>query len=194
MDAARRNGAGRRQRHDRRCRTRQCRAAARRHHRSGQWRHARRAEIPASGAVRTVVARRTAHRRGALFRHGRDHASTTSARAASTTISAAAFPATRSMSVGWCRISKKCFTTTRSSSSCLAIAHQRNGKPLYRRRAQETVAWLKREMTTGEGAFSASLDADSEGEEGKFYVWSYDEVDRRRSAAKTASSSPVITT
>ncbi len=60
----------------------------------------------------------------------------------------------------------------------LAIAHQRSGTMLYRQRAEETVAWLKREMTTGEGAFSASLDANSEGEEGKFYVWSYDEVIR----------------
>jgi uncharacterized protein YyaL (SSP411 family) len=60
----------------------------------------------------------------------------------------------------------------------LAIVHQRGGNPLYRQRAHETVAWLKREMTTAEGAFSASLDADSEGEEGKFYVWSYDEMIR----------------
>jgi uncharacterized protein YyaL (SSP411 family) len=58
----------------------------------------------------------------------------------------------------------------------LALAHQRSGRPLYRARAQETVGWLAREMTTAEGAFSASLDADSEGEEGKFYVWSKTEI------------------
>jgi hypothetical protein len=58
----------------------------------------------------------------------------------------------------------------------LALAFQRSGNALFKQRARETVGWLKREMTTGEGAFAASLDADSEGEEGKFYVWSKNEI------------------
>jgi uncharacterized protein YyaL (SSP411 family) len=59
----------------------------------------------------------------------------------------------------------------------LALAFQRSGNPLFAERARETVGWLKREMVTGEGAFAASLDADSEGHEGKFYVWSLSEIE-----------------
>ncbi|MCS7168587.1 MAG: thioredoxin domain-containing protein [Gemmatales bacterium] len=50
------------------------------------------------------------------------------------------------------------------------------GESAYRRVVEETLAWLAREMTAPGGAFYCSLDADSEGEEGKYYVWTAAEL------------------
>lgn len=57
-----------------------------------------------------------------------------------------------------------------------ALAFAESGRALFRHAAEGIVAWLRREMVTAEGAFAASLDADSEGVEGKFYVWNLDEI------------------
>ena len=67
-------------------------------------------------------------------------------------------------------------------NALLAVAYlegyQATGEALYARVVEETLSYVMREMTSPEGPFYSTQDADSEGEEGKFYVWSAQEIEQ----------------
>lgn len=60
--------------------------------------------------------------------------------------------------------------------SALTDACQISDQPLFRKALDDTIDWLEREMTGSHNEFYSALDADTEGEEGKFYVWKLDEI------------------
>jgi len=62
--------------------------------------------------------------------------------------------------------------------SVMCSAYLDNPDPLFRTRIEETTNWLMKEMRSDEGAFYASLDADSEGVEGKYYVWDKAQIEK----------------
>ncbi|MHB8580635.1 MAG: thioredoxin domain-containing protein [Ignavibacteriaceae bacterium] len=55
-------------------------------------------------------------------------------------------------------------------------AYQATGKEIYKRTAEEILTYVMRDMTSSDGGFYSAEDADSEGEEGKFYLWSQEEI------------------
>jgi hypothetical protein len=57
-----------------------------------------------------------------------------------------------------------------------AAAFRQTKRPAYRRVLRQTIDFIAREMTSPDGAFYSALDADSEGEEGRFYVWTAKEL------------------
>ena len=98
--------------------------------------------------------------------------------AACTTSLPAGSPATRSTRRGPCRTSRRCCTTTRCCCGCTPHLWRITGDPLALRVADETAAFIARDLGTDDGGFASALDADADGREGLTYVWTPAELRR----------------
>ena len=139
------------------------------------------AEVPVDDEPRPRAARVPALGRRGAARRSSPRRSTRWRRAACTTTSAAASPATPSTASGSCRTSRRCSTTRRCSSACTPTPRVALGEPRWRQVVAETVEYVLRDLRQPDGGFSRPRTPtrptpDGHGHEGLFHTWTADEV------------------
>ena len=140
-------------------------------------RHPRRPQVPAGRPPRIPLARRLAHRRQRPI-------ATSSSTTLRTICQGGIYDhigggfARYSTDARWLvpHFEKMLYDNAQLIALLAARLARDRRRDLFRNRIEETVAWLVREMRLPGGAFAASIDADSEGHEGRFYVWTRAEV------------------
>ncbi len=105
-----------------------------------------------------------------------------------TTRSASVSTATPPTPIGSYRTSKRCSTTRRCWSMAYTEAWQATGKPVFKSTVREILTYVLRDMTSPEGGFYSAEDADSEGEEGLFYLWTLAEATAIAGAGRRGTS------